>query len=177
MKELYRLRNEMLVSLLPENVNNHGSNILSIDCETAVHHMFMRLSSKNMIAQSYSEYRECDGCQFVSPRIMKTFIPTNLNGINLANLQGTVIFNKKNKNCTNCSGSGTTKICRQLNEVVAMDVELNYRENAENVSVDLSSIARELILDNHRYIIKAVIEYNSRHFVAHIQRSNGQWET
>lgn len=149
--------------------------MLSIDCETAVHHMFMMLTSNNMIAQSYSESRECDVCKFASPKIGKSFIPTNLNGIDTSNIQLAVMLNSKKKSCTNCSGM--TQICRQFNEVVAMDIELNYKENSENVSVDLTSIAREVILENRLYVIKGIIEYTSRHYVAHVHRSNGQWET
>lgn len=165
--DVYRLRNEMLVTLLPEKVTKHDSNVLYLDGETGIQTMFMRMASTYTIAQSYNESRKCNACKFVSPKMGKAFIPINLSKFDISNTQEAITFNDKNKDCPNCSG--TTEICREFNDVVAMECKKN--------SVNLSSISQEIMIENRLYVIKGIIGYTTRHFMAHIHRSNGEWET
>ncbi|KAJ6639372.1 NOF-FB transposable element, partial [Pseudolycoriella hygida] len=152
--EVYDLRNKILVSMVPEKVIKFGTNVNAIDCEISVHSFFMKLAEKHSWCNSFDEYKKCHTCHFVSSKIQKAFIPTNLGIIDLTDIAS----------------------CLKINTRLA-SAALPRPENAENFIVKLSVISSEIVLGKQSFVLKGVIEYKSGHFVAHIQRNDGKWET
>lgn len=86
-------------------------------------------------------------------------------------------FNDNKKKCANCRGM--TKLLRRLNDVIVFDTEpTNYDTiNRESYMIGLDDLATTIAVDDRRYILKGIVEYTHRHFLAHVRRNDGEWET
>lgn len=175
--EVYNLRNEMLVKLFPKETNDVGHNLKSLDCQNSVHHMFMKLAVEYPILQSFTMRRECDTCTFSSEDTGRSFVPLQLSNINLRLIQKYIKFNDNVQNCNHCSG--TTKICRQFNDILVFDTEpcsFDY-VNESSYIVNIDEIAETITVSDRQYTLKGIVEYTQRHFLSHIQRNDKEWKT
>lgn len=174
--EVYNLRNELLLNLFPEKAISFECKLKAIDCETSVHHLLTKLVSKYPLLQSSEIWRECDTCTFRSEIISRTFVPLQLN-INLRDIQKFIKFNDSKKKCQNCCGM--TKFSRRVNDVIVFDTEPTNYNNIirESYMIGLEDLPTTVIVDGRRFILKGTVEYTNRHFVAHVRRNDGEWQT
>lgn len=94
-KDVYEERNELLLKLFPDLVMITENDIKVINCEMSINTMFMTLASSCPIIQSYNEFKKCVSCQFASQKVGKTFIPTDLNSMDLKNIEASIQLEKK----------------------------------------------------------------------------------
>lgn len=169
----YKNRSEMLLRLFEEDVIDFAKNIKALDTEMSINRMFMRLASNFPLLQSMMEYKKCV-CSFETPKTGKSFIPINLNSLDISNVQQSIAFSNKIVNCPVCNAS--LSIFRDLNQIIAFDIE-NVDENGMQEEIKISEISQNIDVQGKKYVLRGVVEYKSKHFVAHVRRNDGTWET
>lgn len=174
--QTYTERDEILFELFPECFKVSTETITVFDCEMSIATMFMRLCQHFEILNSLEEHKYCDKCEKSLEKVQKTFVPTNLNNVNIEQLQESIVQNFATKsNCAAC-GERLTKLL-EYNNIVAIDFEKTQPK--EVYYVDFANISNQIYLNNRKYALKAVIDYidNIEHFVTHVLRNDNKWET
>lgn len=100
-------------------------------------------------------------------------VPTELSGLQLEDIES-YIMNSHDRisYCTLCIRQ--LSITRTYANIVALDVEADI-----HVLSKISDIKATIHLDNITYDLFGVVQFNpsNDHFVAHIKRRNGSWQT
>lgn len=176
--ESYKLRDEILFELFPEHVI-FSNMIKIIDCKMSVATMFMRLCEHFKILNSLQEFKYCHGCNVSSKKVFKAFVPTNLNDLNMEELQESIRQTATSKSiCSDCRSSpDRLTVCRQYNEIVVFDIEKSQTDNT--YMIDIEEISGHIYLQDKKYNLKAVVEGIDQieHFIAHVRRNDNKWET
>lgn len=124
----------------------------------------------------------CSTCkvELKETRILPTG-PVNINTYGVENLQKCLIDQKMVSNivCPQCKSSGT-KI-RSPSRILFLDLE-NFDGLSQKVQEDrkfeLKKVSDQITYGGIKFFFKAIIEHDiSKHFIAHIRRPSGAWET
>lgn len=179
--KLYNLRNEILLQIFSSDAYKESKNLKkrirnrrgSIDCFTGLAGFFSQLN-----VPSYVERGHCDSCGF-DKNTRYPLIPIQITlgeTISLHNIDNKIITPNKYKNCSKCKH--TMKISRDIQNIVAIEVEPTNNENKEHGAnwYALENIQKEITLQNHKFQLLGVISHSHKHFTAYVFRRNKFWE-
>lgn len=146
-------------------------NVLKLDGYTAVSSLVSRLTyAQNHIFGSIQAQTSCETCKTDKNQEVFPLVPVDLRGLQLGDIDSYIM--DRVPFCTICSHR--LSITREYAPIVAFDVE------PQNPSVvKISDIKATINLDNTTFDLYSVIQFNpaNRHFLAHIKRRNGLWQT
>lgn len=159
-------RNEMLLTLLPEKVNQVNSTI-EINCNTHISTLYGKIATQCNNLYSVIEKMDCSSCgSRTTENIL--FFPCYLNNFDVMNISKTLNpFYNTDKYCHKCGN--LNKAERFPQDLIAFDTS-GLVESAH-----LESIEKKMTIDNVDFNLHGAIEQAGNHFIAHLYRHNN-WE-
>lgn len=168
----YIVRNKMLHNLygFPENVNR----MTSLDCETGFGGLFSKVCTENEVLASSIMNRSCETCKS-SKKIVRPFLPLLHKQLDITDLQCAIIQPAMEEECPKCH-----QLCHpehSIGPLLALEVEQISPQARQRHSVDV--ITSRIEVGKDMFNLCGVIENKQepRHFICHMLRKSGHWET
>lgn len=129
---------------------------------------------------SVDEINVCEACDVeIGNRKKHNTVPIDLNVAGITDVQSclkTTAKRSKTEKCPTCQKFLTVK--RIPSRILFVDVE-NQFSFLEKPHIEFSKITQRIRYGRRNFSLKSVIEFipNQKHFIAHIKRNDGNWET
>lgn len=179
--ELIEARNHLLRAMFPEKVNRGRKNMTTLNIFMGINEMFDTLNSNSEVLCSVKSRDKCLSCDFIGNEKFHMYVPMKFKGDwknivqNLQSYVDTDVLTIGDENlCPKCESELDMQIL--LNNILVIHIELAY-PNTLIHKVEMSKISGEITIHDKQYEFRAAIEYGAKHFVAHVKRNNGVWQT
>lgn len=171
----YINRNKLLYNVYSQGLTYQKSiyeddTLIKINCTTTIAALHSKLTENSNILASIVKTKSCISCNKKTDRFVAA-VPLRINGINLVNIQ-TAIMDSKER-------SVKCEVCH-----CKMNKQTKYRnilafEVAGCQGKKISEIQEYIELSDAVYGLFGVIEhqFDIEHFIAHVKRENGFWQT
>lgn len=193
-KVIYSRRNEMLQSFFDAKefkkvITDH---LIQYDCQTTFRNMLKLIGEENPVLNSIKKLTICEKCDTEQTEFIADMV-FNIHQFDYTNIKSSLIPSIK-KSKTICSGCYTPFIKKyEASDIIIFDIEdqnlgkIDYNQTYEQdflsiPSIEISKVEKQLEYDNKQYELKGIIERlggdeSGGHFITHVRRSDGKWET
>lgn len=177
MTELVDHRNKLFCTLFAEKVFHGEKNMKSIDVFMTVNEMLNVIAMSSDVVYSVKTKKSPCLCRLITKQSTSTCIRMNFKGDwqkIIGNLQSCIGQSQNHDYCYQCF----TKIDVEFeyNNIAVIHIELAY-PNDQIYKIELNKISKNIILNDNIYEFRAAVQYTPGHFIAHLFRKNGKFET
>lgn len=174
--DINRSRNKMVARMFPDRVENRGDKVF-IDAYSCLNEVIQKLIPMSDIVFSMKKVYVCHTCDIIKEKFT-TYLPMRYRNLwreNIENLQVHIDIDEVAiECCKTCLIQEDSSIV--LNDIIMVPVENMYPDEKQHPT-NLEKISPELRILDQTYTIYAVVEYRPGHFIAHINRKSGEWQS
>lgn len=180
-KQLYVHKTEILFKLYSKYYKHQiveTANTISMKCTTAYGPFLEKLLTdidSNLLC-SVTEKRKCPQCHYQIEDNHALGKLRFIDKVHLQRLSSYLVINEdRNWHCRECDLRMLTTL--EYGNIIAFDVEPTHRRFYYSTSIDM--VQQTLHINESVYMLFAVVQFKPAidHFLAHVKRSNGVWET
>lgn len=163
-------RQQLLLAVFHDRVETIR-NIRKLDCLMSVMDMFIALVEQNNILYSLTETRDCPN-RLRHDYITRTTFPISTRNLDVRHIDRSFRLKNNTINCGTCRAGSERHIVRSFSPIIILDLD-----GVTSPGVKIHEIQPLLNVQGDEYKICGVIESLHYHFIAHVLRCNGEWQT
>lgn len=180
-KQLYVHKTEILFKLYAKYYKDQiveTTNTISMKCTTAFGPFFEKLLTdidSNLLC-SVTAKRQCSQCHYEIEDKHAFGKLRFIDKVHLQRLSSYLVLNEdRNWQCRECDSRMLTML--EYANIIAFDVEPTRTKFYYSTTIDM--VQQTLHINESVYMLFAVVQFKSEneHFLAHVKRANGVWET
>lgn len=166
-RKIYKMRNELLIYLLPEKRVEIAQYYIEMDCSVYINDLYPRLAEICNPLQSQKVDHKCTHCNSNDSKYF-SFIRFHLLDFDVKNIEKSIFPPDDHGICAVCQQPVNKNTLPGT--IVAFDVE----GRLENIM--LKDIQQSITLYGQQYVLAGCIQRRSNHFIAHCLRLNRCFE-
>lgn len=166
-RKIYKMRNELLIQLLPEKIIAIGQRYIEMDCSLFINDLYPRVAKICNPLHTQKVEHACTHCNTNWCK-ENSFMRFNLFEFDVKNIEKSIFPPDDHAICKQCQHPVNKNTL--LGIIVAFDVE----GRLENIMLD--DIQKNIRIHGQQYVLAGCIERRSSHFIAHCLRLNQCFE-
>lgn len=180
--KLYNTRNEFLQQYYDEEhfVKKISQLQIEINCQSTLDYTFTKMCQNDEFLHSVKQIEVCQKCDTTYTVEFTKYIPVNMKGFNITNIQpfiGNLPKRQNRSKCEYCDIALDTTI--QPNTIVLIETDVQMENVTTPSRARLNEVSPVISFNNWQFKLRGVIglrKSHTTHFFLFMKRKNGNWE-